>query len=109
MTDRRFAYPVVLDLAGRRAVVVGGGRVALRKARALADAGARVTAIAPRFLPAFAEDERLARVAEAYEARHLEGSALVIAATDDPAVNRRSTCRSSATSSCRPRSGGATW
>jgi len=89
MTDRRFAYPVVLDLAGRRAVVVGGGRVALRKARALADAGARVTAIAPRFLPAFAEDERLARVAEAYEARHLEGSALVIAATDDPAVNRR--------------------
>jgi len=23
MTDRRFAYPIVLDLAGRRAVVVG--------------------------------------------------------------------------------------
>ncbi len=89
MTDRRFAYPIVLDLAGRRAVVVGGGRVALRKARALADAGAAVTAVAPQFLPAFAEDSRLERVTAAYEARHLEGAAVVIAATDDPAVNRR--------------------
>ena len=37
-----FAYPIVLNLSGRRAVVVGGGEVALRKARTLADAGAHV-------------------------------------------------------------------
>lgn len=89
MTDRRFAYPIVLDLTGRRAVVVGGGRVALRKARALAEAGARVTAVAPAFLPDFAEDDRIERREAAYAAGHLEGAAVVIAATDDAAVNRR--------------------
>jgi len=89
MTDRRFAYPIVLDLAGRRAVVVGGGRVALRKARALAEAGARVTAVAPQFLPAFAEDAHIERIEAPYAAEHLEGAVLVIAATDEEAVNRR--------------------
>ncbi len=89
MTGRRFLYPVVLDLAGRGAVVVGGGRVALRKARALADAGARVTAVAPAFLPEFAEDARIRCLREPYAARHLEGARVVVAATDDPAVNRR--------------------
>ncbi|HZB49984.1 MAG TPA: NAD(P)-dependent oxidoreductase, partial [Mycobacteriales bacterium] len=36
------SYPLVLDLAGRRAVLVGGGAVALRRARGLLDAGASV-------------------------------------------------------------------
>jgi len=89
MSEKRFAYPIVLDLAGRPAVVVGGGRVALRKARALADAGARVTVVAPDLLPDVADDGRLTCVAEPYEARHVRGAAIVIAATDDEAVNRR--------------------
>ncbi len=89
MTDRRFAYPIVLDLAGRRAVVVGGGRVALRKARALADAGARVTAVAPRFLPEFADEAGVGCIEATYTCEHLDGAVLVIAATDDEAVNRR--------------------
>ena len=38
-------YPVYLDLRGRRCVVVGGGGVALAKARGLADAGGHVTVI----------------------------------------------------------------
>ena len=41
------SYPVVLDLAGRRALVVGGGPVAARRARALVDAGALVELVAP--------------------------------------------------------------
>ena len=89
MAERRFDYPVVLDLSGRRAVVVGGGEVALRKARALADAGARVRVVAPDLLPAFAEDGRLECLAARYEKRHLEGARVVVAATDDEAVNRQ--------------------
>ena len=89
MAERRFGYPVMLDLSGRRAVVVGGGEVALRKARALADAGASVCVVAPDFLPAFAEDGRLECVAARYEKRHLEGARVVVAATDDEAVNRQ--------------------
>ncbi|HEX8860646.1 MAG TPA: NAD(P)-dependent oxidoreductase, partial [Actinomycetes bacterium] len=42
----RFAYPVSLDLAGRRAVVVGAGAVSLGKADALLQAGARVAVVA---------------------------------------------------------------
>jgi len=87
MTEPHFAYPIVLDLGGRRAVVVGGGKVALRKARSLADAGADVRVVAPQLAPEFAADERLECVAAAYAAEHLDGAAVVIAATDDEAVN----------------------
>jgi uroporphyrin-III C-methyltransferase / precorrin-2 dehydrogenase / sirohydrochlorin ferrochelatase len=41
------SYPLVLDLAGRRAVVVGGGPVAARRARGLVDAGADVVLVSP--------------------------------------------------------------
>src|SRR5258708_22285915 len=43
----RNGYPVELDLVGKLAVVVGGGAVALRRTRALVDAHALVTVIAP--------------------------------------------------------------
>ena len=46
MSDRRF--PLFVDLTGRRAVVVGGGPVGLRRAKALAEFGAEVTLISPR-------------------------------------------------------------
>jgi precorrin-2 dehydrogenase/sirohydrochlorin ferrochelatase len=89
MTEPHFAYPIVLNLAGRRALVVGGGKVALRKAQALADAGARVRVVAPEFLPEFAPDARLECVQEPYAARHVAGVFLAVAATDDEAVNAR--------------------
>ncbi len=40
-------YPLLLDLSGRAALVVGGGPVAARRALGLVAAGARVTVIAP--------------------------------------------------------------
>ena len=45
--DRRPFYPVSLDVAGRACLVVGGGPVAARKARALLECGALVTVVAP--------------------------------------------------------------
>ncbi len=89
MTESHFAYPIVLNLSSRRVLVVGGGEVALRKARALADAGAQVRVVAPEFTAGFAEDGRFECVAVRYEKRYLEGARVVVAATDDEAVNRQ--------------------
>ncbi|TQJ50917.1 uroporphyrinogen-III C-methyltransferase [Phycicoccus sp. SLBN-51] len=41
------AYPLALDLSGRRVVVVGGGPVAARRTRGLLTAGAAVEVVAP--------------------------------------------------------------
>ena len=57
-------FPVVLRLAGCRCLVVGGGPVAARKARALVEVGAEVTVVAPRVV------DTLAALAAARPARH---------------------------------------
>lgn len=83
-----FNYPIFLDVSRRRAVIIGGGQVATRKAQALLDAGCEdVTAVAPAFsseMPAGVK-----RLGERYEARHLEGAFLVFAATDSLKVNEQ--------------------
>jgi uroporphyrin-III C-methyltransferase/precorrin-2 dehydrogenase/sirohydrochlorin ferrochelatase len=79
-------YPVLLDLAGRRVVVVGGGFVASRRARGLHEAGADVVVVAPEVA-----DEIVAlgvgTVTRRFAATDLDGAWLVMACTDDPAVN----------------------
>ncbi len=81
--------PVFQNVKGRRCLVVGGGSVGARKAGVLLEAGAKVRVVAPQI-----DDELKAHAAvEAVHARfqpqHLEGMALVIAATNDRAVNRQ--------------------
>jgi uroporphyrin-III C-methyltransferase/precorrin-2 dehydrogenase/sirohydrochlorin ferrochelatase len=80
------AYPIAVDLAGRSVVVVGGGTVALRRARALVEAGAVVTVIAPSVRPEF-DELGVHVVPRAYRDGDLYGCWLVHAATDDAAVN----------------------
>lgn len=85
-----FAFPVSLELGGRRCVVLGGGRVAEHKVLALLDAGADVTVVAPAAtdaLQALAGQERITLVPRAYERGDLRGAFLAIAATDSPAEN----------------------
>jgi len=76
----------MLDVRGRPVLVVGGGRVAARKAEALVAEGALVTVIAPEVVPAI---EALPVLVE--RRRYARGDAvgyrLVIAATGDPDVS----------------------
>ncbi len=51
MTDEHPPYPSALRLAGRRAVVVGGGHVAQRRVPALLAAGADVVVVSPEVTP----------------------------------------------------------
>jgi uroporphyrin-III C-methyltransferase/precorrin-2 dehydrogenase/sirohydrochlorin ferrochelatase len=69
-------------------VVVGGGRVALRRAQALLAAGALVHVIAPRVDPALA-GPAVTVSRRGYRDGDLAGAWLAHAATDDPAVNAR--------------------
>jgi siroheme synthase-like protein len=83
----RFAYPVSLDLAGRRAVVVGAGAVSLGKADALLAAGAQVTVIAdgpPEALERL-EAAGAAVARREFQPADLDGAFLCVAAPDDPA------------------------
>ncbi|MDH7602463.1 MAG: bifunctional precorrin-2 dehydrogenase/sirohydrochlorin ferrochelatase [Armatimonadota bacterium] len=80
-------YPIVIELSGKKCLVVGGGRVALRKVRSLLEAGARVTVIAPKVVPELVDMENVHQLARSYKPGDAKGFALVFAATDDPAVN----------------------
>jgi siroheme synthase-like protein len=80
-------YPVNLVVAGRPCLVVGGGRVALRKVASLVDCGALVTVVAPAVDPAIeALGVTIAR--RRYRRGEVDGYWLAITATDDPEVNQ---------------------
>ena len=81
-------YPVFLDLAGKPVLVVGAGKVALRKTKGLLEAGASVTVVAPRAEPEFAQLAVTMR-SRRFRVSDVEGAALAFAATDDRRVNHR--------------------
>jgi len=84
-------FPLFTHLAGRAVLVVGGGAVARRKVSALLPTGARVRVGAAALEPQLAEwaaEGRIEAVAGEFDPAWLEGAWLVIAATDDGAVNR---------------------
>jgi precorrin-2 dehydrogenase/sirohydrochlorin ferrochelatase len=85
------AYFIALEGARIDALIVGGGAVAERKARALHDAGAHVRVVAPApcaGLRALA-DERLTIVERSFADGDIGTATLVLAATDQAEVNRR--------------------
>jgi len=86
-------YPIFIELGGRRAVIVGGGQVALRKAQKLLDAGARVAVIAEHVDTALEiiaqQNEKLELVKGPYSPEYLAETTLAIAATNNSQVNKQ--------------------
>jgi len=80
-------FPVFLKLEGRPVVLVGGGAVAAAKLRALLDARADVTVVAPRVREEILAAPARVRLRE-FEDSDVDGAWLVIAAAT-PEVNRR--------------------
>jgi len=84
-------YPANLILDGRPCLVVGGGAVALRKLESLLACGADVTVVAPVLNPeieALVGSGRVGGERRPYRRGEAGAYRLVVAATDDPAVNR---------------------
>ena len=103
-------FSIELNLEGKNVLVVGGGRIALRKVKTLLPTGARITVVAPQFDPEFETlksgnkvTELCQRAASAspdsfnltpltllhrpYEPLDLRGIFMVFICTDQPAVN----------------------
>ena len=83
-------FPLFVDLSGKKIVVVGGGRIALRRIRTLTQFTETVTVVAPELHPELLpleEAGRLKVLRRLYEPADIEGAALVLAATDNKEVN----------------------
>ncbi|QUO40707.1 bifunctional precorrin-2 dehydrogenase/sirohydrochlorin ferrochelatase [Brevibacillus composti] len=83
-------YPMMVNLEGKRCLVVGGGRVAERKIDKLLAAGAEIAVVAPSCTAAvakWAREERLFLYRRPFAPEDTRHALIVIAATDDPDVN----------------------
>jgi siroheme synthase-like protein len=82
--------PVFVKLEGRACLVVGGGSVGLQKVNSLLECGANVTVVAPDARDEIHELDEQGKIAwrrRCYVTEDIRGQQLVIAATNDPAVN----------------------
>ena len=85
-------YPINLDVTGKPCVVIGGGKVALRKILGLLEAGARIKVIAPEIC---AQVDELFKRGEIFwtranfSAELLGDEIILIAATNSAQINRQ--------------------
>ncbi len=85
-------FPVFINLRGATALLVGGGKVAARRADVLLGFGARVRMVAPALSDGaerLREMDGIDWIPGTYRPEHLDGVTLAVAATDDREVNRR--------------------
>ena len=77
-------FPLFIDLTGKPVTIIGGGKIALRRAEVLLRFGAEVTVVSPALDHPL---EGIVHHPRPYETGDLAGAFLAIAATNDRAVN----------------------
>jgi siroheme synthase-like protein len=85
-------YPIFLDVENRSVVIIGGGEVCTRKAETMMRYGAKVTIVSPEItseIEEWASKGQLLVHRKRYETTDIEDAHIVIASTDDVAVNER--------------------
>ncbi|HIS44039.1 MAG TPA: bifunctional precorrin-2 dehydrogenase/sirohydrochlorin ferrochelatase [Candidatus Scatomorpha merdigallinarum] len=80
-------FPMFIEMSGKKVLVVGGGNVALRKCEKLLPYGAELTAVSGRFQPQFISLQGVALLFRPFRDEDIAGRDIVIAATDDRALN----------------------
>ena len=92
MSERPPLLPVFMKMQGRPCLLVGGGRIALEKLRVLLDCGAIIRAVAPEALDEvkhLAQEGQITFHEKEYSEADLQDVSVVIAATNNPALNHR--------------------
>lgn len=82
-------FPFFVDIADKNGLIVGGGTVALRKVEKLLPYRPRLTVAAPELSPELEAIPALTLVRAPFAQTMLDSMFFVIAATDQPALNRR--------------------
>ena len=88
---RKHYFPMFIDLADKKAVVVGAGTIAKRRIRSLAEFTDRLVVIAPevnRELKQMEEEGKITILRKRYEREDIFDASLVIAATNDNKMNQ---------------------
>ncbi len=89
MGDKPY-FPIFIDLSETDVLVVGAGKIALRRVRTLLDFAGRVTVVAPAVcgeLDALASSGGIMLLRRPFEESDLDGRGMALAATDDAALN----------------------
>lgn len=81
-------FPLFIDLTDKKAVVVGGGKIAVRRIKTLLLFGARVKAVAESFIEK-EDNPNIEYIEKSYEEKDLEGAFIVVGATDKREINHR--------------------
>ncbi len=82
-------FPMYVDFSGKKCLVAGGGPVAFRKAETLYEFGAEILVVSPGILPEIQEIPGISCRRKQFEEEDLCGREIVVAATDDAALNHR--------------------
>jgi precorrin-2 dehydrogenase/sirohydrochlorin ferrochelatase len=85
-------YPIMLKLAGKKVVVVGGGRVAERKISGLIATKANITVVAPKIsmeIQQLVENGKIDWLAKSFSIEDIEEAFMVFAATNEKDLNRK--------------------
>lgn len=83
-------FPMFVDMTERECLIVGGGNVAYRKVMVMLDFGAKVTVVAEDICEELGKltiENRITFIKRRFERKDCDGMEMVIAATDDNALN----------------------
>lgn len=82
-------FPMFIELKGKRCLVVGGGRIALRKIEVLKEFGADLLVVSPVISQEILQITEISCREKQFESEDLKGQEVVVAATDDKELNHR--------------------
>ena len=85
-------FPFFVDIENQKCLIAGGGMVALRKVEVLLPYGPAITVVSPEFAPELkelAEQSGVLLKERDFRMEDLNGADFVVAATDDPVLNRQ--------------------